>query len=1188
MLPEKIGKYKIIDILGVGAMGKVYKAFDMKMGRFVAIKVMAEKYLSDEEVKKRFYKEAIAPAKLFHPNIVSIYDLDEEDGKPFIVMEFLDGVDLKKIKKIGINFSIPQIINILLQISRGLAHAHSAGIVHRDIKPANLILLKTGTVKIVDFGIAKLFESTVLTHTGMAIGTPAYMSPEQAKGKKVDIRTDQFSLGIVAYELISGKNPFLANNYTAIIYKILNETPSRLTYLVPNCPEELSDIVLKMLEKEIGNRFSNLFEVTKILEKLIQNYSESEIKLSELQTFFEKTQTPSTFSNQKIFEVRKLIKSSNFDSASEIISSIENEANPELLNELKKELEKSIFEKKLNEFISEIKGLIGDKKFDLAKKRVEEKISRLGELPILSKFLIEISEERKRYIEKEKIIPAIEKSNLLESHGKLNEALELLKKVLQLDESNIEVQKRIIRLERKIARIHSINNRINYINELISEREYPTAFRNVQELSGEFEGKLLSYALGKIKTFLLENFFSFVSKFLNENNYQSARKEVDLFFSESNKKFLTGDFIPGFKIEFIKLTDRFLRGMFNEENIYFAKFFVDKAISIFGEDEVLTVLKDDAIKLISKIEESIERGKTEEDELSNSVNVIRNLIKKEELDLALRKLNESANKFKGSKILEDLEIIINKKIKERENLQKVENLKRDFDLNVESGNFDAAQQLISQLSQHLTNEEILIYERKLSTYQEKFEREERYKNILKTARNLEKGGKISSALNLLEKGLKEFSESVEMKEFYNLLKREYDLEERNRQIEKFVHEINLYLKEENFKDADNILKELKKIAPTNSKTIEIEGFFLENRKNFVNKIKEIIKKLIDSRNFEDAETKLNYAISKCGESFFSDIKKLLDNEKSISGEAEKIEAFLKNKKFDIALMNAEILLKKNPISKGASNLYDRVVFERNRYIKKVLSDVKLDLNGENFSHAISTLKSALKYVPNSQELKEKLEEVERLRSEKIKTEGITEEEKKSLKIEFDGVLKNVNELKSNKNYLDALRTLENARSKYPVFTDEIEKRIVEIQRELERELETGRRVSKKALSLIVILLLVVISGIGYLILRPKPVAPIVKSHLILDFKPWAKVKKIENLKDKKNVILGDRITPFNIELKPGKYRIVYVYPSPWDKRREKTVNLKPGELKTLRDSPTDFEKKLNTTLDGIINLKNKK
>ncbi len=1179
MIPESIGKYKIIDLLGVGAMGKVYKGFDPKMGRFVAIKVMAEKYVTDEEIKKRFYKEAIAPAKLFHPNIVNIYDLDEAEGKPFIVMEFLDGVDLKQIKKIGINFSIPQVVNIILQVARGLAHAHSAGIVHRDIKPANLILLKNGTMKIVDFGIAKLFESTVLTHTGMAIGTPAYMSPEQAKGKKVDIRTDQFSLGIVAYELLTGRNPFLANNYTAIIYKILNEDPPKLSYLVPNCPEELSNIVERMLKKDASERYPNLFEATKDLEKLIQNYSESEIKLSELQTFFEKTQAPSTFSNQKIFKVKQLIKNSQFDSASEILSSIEEEADPILLEALKKELEKSLFEKKINKFLDEIKKLEEENNFQEARKKIEDKINEVGEMPILKKRLLEVIDKEKKYIENVKIAPALNKSSRLIEDGKYEEALKILKEALQFDESNIEVQKKIIQLERKIAKIHSLKNNENYILELIKEREYISAFKNIESLLKEFpDSSERKISLENIEKHLIENFIGIITENVENENYSKAKKEVELLLSPQNREHLLDSIRENLQKEIINYS----KSILVETHIYFTKFLIEKSIEFFGESEELKVLREKVKDLIKEIEEKIKAEELVGDELSKRVQTIRELIKKGEFEVALEKLNEAQEKFEGAKPLEDLSIQLEEKVKERERLQKIESLKREFEFSIESGDFEKGEKILKELDGQIDREEFLILENKLAKYREKHEKENRLKNTLSTIKDLEKRGDLTAALNLVEKALEEFPESYELMDIKNILKREIEIVERNREIEKLAQEISFLIKEEEFKKAEKLLEKLKDISPNSSKTIEVETSLLDNRKEFISKFEGMVERLIEEENIEEAKNKLNFAIEKCGENHFKEIAQKIRLSEEIFEKAKTVKEYLEKGEYDLALMHGEVLSRNYPTSTIAKKLYEKVISERNKFIEGVLQEATIHEKSENFSVAIEILKKGLECVPNSLELKDKLEKIEKKRSEKIEKEGLSNKERELLKRELDEVLKSVDKYKDDRNYLEALRLLEGSKLKYPFFQDIIEKKINEIQGELEKELETGRKISKKVISLVVVLILIIIVGIGYLILRPTPPAKLPNAHIQIDFKPWAKVEKIVNLKDGKVISKVERITPFSLSLKPGKYKIFYKYPSPWNKSCEKTIELKPGKTVILKDAPKDMEEKIKGLLNNII------
>ncbi|MCI0559585.1 MAG: serine/threonine protein kinase, partial [Nitrososphaera sp.] len=208
MIGQTISHYKILEKLGGGGMGVVYKAQDLKLDRFVALKFLPPHLSADEDEKKRFIHEAKAASALDHPNICAIYEIDEtEDGQMFIAMAYYEGETLKKKIERG-PLPIDQTIDLAIQIAQGLAKAHKHGITHRDIKPANVMITNEGVAKIVDFGLAKLAGQTKLTKSGMTVGTVAYMSPEQARGEEVDHRTDIWALGVVLYEMITGQLPF--------------------------------------------------------------------------------------------------------------------------------------------------------------------------------------------------------------------------------------------------------------------------------------------------------------------------------------------------------------------------------------------------------------------------------------------------------------------------------------------------------------------------------------------------------------------------------------------------------------------------------------------------------------------------------------------------------------------------------------------------------------------------------------------------------------------------------------------------------------------------------------------------------------------------------------------------------------------------------------------------------------------
>ena len=256
-MPDKIGRYEISGELGKGAMGVVYKAVDPNIGRPVALKTMrVDIHGSDtEDMLKRFQNEARAAGVLNHPNIVTIYDAGEHEGVFYIAMEFIPGKTLAHLLAESRVLSAEQIVNIGGQICAGLDYAHSKKVIHRDIKPPNIMIAPDGTVKIMDFGIAKAGAS--LTHTGEVLGTPNYMSPEQVKGKDLDGRTDLFSTGVILYEMATGERPFNGQNVTTIIYKIIHETPAAPRELDVTVHPGLSQVIAKCLAKDPDERYQN-------------------------------------------------------------------------------------------------------------------------------------------------------------------------------------------------------------------------------------------------------------------------------------------------------------------------------------------------------------------------------------------------------------------------------------------------------------------------------------------------------------------------------------------------------------------------------------------------------------------------------------------------------------------------------------------------------------------------------------------------------------------------------------------------------------------------------------------------------------------------------------------------------------------------------------------------------------------
>ncbi len=272
MIGKTISHYKILEKLGGGGMGVVYKAEDTKLKRTVALKFLPPDLTRDDESKVRFIQEAQAASALQHNNICTIHEIDEtEDGQMFIVMACYEGQTLKnKIEQSSLENE--EAVKITLQIAQGLSKAHEKGIVHRDIKPANIMVTDDGVVKILDFGLAKLTGQTRITKTATTMGTIAYMSPEQARGEEVDHRTDVWSLGVLLYQMITGSLPFKGEYEQAVVYSILNEEPRPMSKVKADVPGEIEEIVQKSLQKDVEKRYQNAEDVISILEVLKRKF----------------------------------------------------------------------------------------------------------------------------------------------------------------------------------------------------------------------------------------------------------------------------------------------------------------------------------------------------------------------------------------------------------------------------------------------------------------------------------------------------------------------------------------------------------------------------------------------------------------------------------------------------------------------------------------------------------------------------------------------------------------------------------------------------------------------------------------------------------------------------------------------------------------------------------------------------
>jgi serine/threonine protein kinase len=269
---KKLGKYELLEIVGRGAMGEVYKAQDPLIGRLVALKTITSGLVGRPDLLERFYLEARSAGTLQHPNIVTVYELGQEGETPFIAMEFLEGESLEKIIERRTVMSLSHKLSHIMPVCRALDFAHKRHVIHRDIKPANVMVTKDGRVKVVDFGIARLNDSSSLTQTNTIIGTLGYMSPQQIRGERADERSDIWATGVMLYELLTCQRPFEGANQAALMMSIANEDglPASIKNYVPDCGPALEALVAKMLEKNAHQRYQTMEQVIRDFESVVR------------------------------------------------------------------------------------------------------------------------------------------------------------------------------------------------------------------------------------------------------------------------------------------------------------------------------------------------------------------------------------------------------------------------------------------------------------------------------------------------------------------------------------------------------------------------------------------------------------------------------------------------------------------------------------------------------------------------------------------------------------------------------------------------------------------------------------------------------------------------------------------------------------------------------------------------------
>ena len=520
--PSKIGKYDVIDVLGRGGMGVVYKATDPHLNRLVAIKMMTGGFSDNPDLLKRFYREAQSTGNLQHPNIVTVYDLGDLDGSPYLVMEYLEGETLDAIINARGSLSMLAKINYICDVCQGLAYAHHHGIVHRDIKPGNVMVLKTGGVKIVDFGIAHIGDKTV-TRTGQLIGSLGYMSPEQVNGKPIDTRTDIFSTGVVLFQLLTYALPFDGDSTASTLLKIIHDPPPPLTRFITDAPAELEGVILRAMAKDREERYRTVedfgFDLAQIRDRLKEGLVEGHLREAESLL----SRGLSHKAKELLLQVLKIDR--------------QHTGAIRLFRSVQQKIEQEQIGVQIKQFRNQAEEAFANQHFEAALSYVDKALNLHQTDTALQSLKATIQQAK---LQAEELQSLLDRAEAAHQEGELDVAKKLLEEMLELAPNDLQVKAlyRVIRREwEERSRREQVGNLVDSARKEIASRRFTAALDVLKEAetldpnAPEVRSLIESAKAGREQERLrqeLESINNEIEEALDHDDFVTAGETIDL------------------------------------------------------------------------------------------------------------------------------------------------------------------------------------------------------------------------------------------------------------------------------------------------------------------------------------------------------------------------------------------------------------------------------------------------------------------------------------------------------------------------------------------------------------------------------------------------------------------------------------------------------------------------------------
>ncbi|MBP7868098.1 MAG: protein kinase [Acidobacteria bacterium] len=1191
-MPEKAGKFRIIDRIGGGALGTVFKGFDTEAGRYVAVKFL-HAHLSRTGENRRLYLKSVIPAvRLHHPHIVQIHDLAEQDHDVFAVMEHLDGVDLQYFLSAAIRLSPAQTVNLLTQLGEGLAHAHAEGILHLGLKPSDILVLKSGNVKVVDFGMAAVASALLPDPLQWPVARTAYLSPEQASGERPGPASDVYAAGLIALEMVTGLTAFRRATAAQTLEAV--RAGDSAPFLA-KCPEPLRSVLARATARRPAERFETAEALLQACRDLARSFLQDEGRLDGAGG--EAEAVPVLDEPYEARVVRKYLREGKADAADSLLAKLEAE-NPAhgVIPALKAEVERLKRRRRCDDLNKIGSEMVERGDYDLALETFNEVLKldpdRVDAISGIQKARRLQKEQRFR----EKIEPLLAQAAAHGMAGRYIEANEVYRTILGLDPELPEVRQRIEENEGRLARDSRARVLAGLVQRAVRLGDIPAAFTALRELEETAPGEPLA-----------RESFASAWKMFAESFEETAcipfkggdTREFDRWFARVGEAPDIGVVLsaPAHREERNRLlTDarRLVTELTQSRRLTSAKAALDGLNSLFPGLHALRETADEVDQQLRAEEDLRRRQRANEQRLEDGLSSIREALSAEDADGAHVLWVELNRLFPSDKTLSSLRPAIDAAVARAEENRwvdlQVERLKAMLD----AEEMDKARAHLENVENSHPKRPELAAMRKLLAEKERLVAQKlEIRRIQEEIVRHRASGKVDAALDLVKKAIQRFPDEGSFYPALQQIQNEKALRDTGEQIGGALRELADLVDRKHFLRAGRVAFELIERFPENPSALEGQQLFRERRREYIENAVRSALSFSANRVFDEAARILERALEECPDAL--DLKNAFEEvrgEEQIHKRITESRAFLEQRKYDLAVASLEEFAARYPEKAALLRCLEEARRLRNAYVAESVRSANAFLKSGDTAKALSILKTAAERVPNSEEIGLKIEDIEFQQSEWVKQRKAEETENRAMLRDVDRSLAEARRLVSRGNPLGALKLLGQARQRLPKSSEPLEALVRDIQEQMDRQVHPpepsgvgapkGRRPAaspgrRRWVPAVMVLVLAVIAVWAFF-------QYIRVGTLRVDLGKGGVVTAVQDAGSGKTVLTPGTRMPLSLTLAPGDYVLVCTMPEMPGVLLREPVRVEFGRTRTVTVVPLTVDLRPAGTVEEILRV----